>query len=75
MTHHPAYSRPLSSNRAAMRPVSPATAEPPLSCDTCLKEIPASVAQSLEGPDYVHHFCGPACYERWQATHTTADKT
>ena len=27
-----------------------------VSCDVCLAEIPASVAQTFEGPDYVHHF-------------------
>lgn len=43
-----------------------------LSCEECLSEIPASVAHSLEGPDYVHHFCGLECYERWQQTHSTA---
>lgn len=40
--------------------------EATLHCDVCMKEIPGSVAQSLEGPDYVYHFCGPACYSRWE---------
>lgn len=38
-----------------------------VACDVCLKEIPKSAAHSLEGPDYVYHFCGPACYEKWRA--------
>ncbi len=38
-----------------------------IACEVCLKEIPKSVAQSHEGPDYVYYFCGPACYEKWQA--------
>lgn len=37
-----------------------------LACEICLAEIPASVAQSLEGPDYIHHFCGLECYTKWQ---------
>jgi len=36
-----------------------------LACEVCMSEIPASVAHSLEGPDYVHHFCGLECYARW----------
>ena len=43
---------------------SPATE--PIACEVCLKEIPKSVAQSHEGPDYVYYFCGPACYEKWR---------
>ena len=37
-----------------------------LSCEICLAEIPATVAHSMEGPDYVHHFCGLNCLEEWQ---------
>lgn len=37
-----------------------------LQCDVCLTEIPASVSQTLEGPDYVHHFCGLDCLEKWR---------
>jgi hypothetical protein len=39
-----------------------------LSCEVCLVEIPSSVAQSVEGPDYVHHFCGLDCLEVWRKT-------
>jgi hypothetical protein len=38
-----------------------------LSCSVCLAEVPASVAQSFEGHDYVHHFCGLNCLEQWRA--------
>ena len=38
-----------------------------VACEVCLKEIPRSVARSLEGPDYVYHFCGQGCYEKWLA--------
>ena len=41
--------------------------EGPVACEVCLKEIPRSVARSLEGVDYVYHFCGQQCYEKWQA--------
>ncbi len=39
---------------------------PLVSCQVCLKEVPRSVAKSLEGADYVYHFCGADCYQRWQ---------
>lgn len=38
-----------------------------VSCETCLAEIPTDLAQSLEGPDYVHYFCGLDCLAKWQA--------
>jgi hypothetical protein len=38
-----------------------------VACDVCLREIPPSVAQTLEGPEYVYHFCGADCYEHWRA--------
>lgn len=36
-------------------------------CEVCMKEVPGSVAQSLEGSDYVHHFCGLECLGLWRA--------
>jgi hypothetical protein len=39
---------------------------PTIACDVCLTEVPASVAQTAEGPDYVQHFCGLDCLEKWQ---------
>ncbi|MEK7734737.1 MAG: DUF3330 domain-containing protein [Pseudomonadota bacterium] len=45
----------------------PETTDVPIvSCQVCLKEIPKSVAKSLEGPEYVYYFCGADCYYRWQ---------
>ena len=38
-----------------------------VACEVCLKEIPKSVAHSLEGEDYVYYFCGAACHEKWRA--------
>jgi hypothetical protein len=37
-----------------------------VACETCLAEIPADLAQSLEAPDYVHYFCGLECLAKWQ---------
>ena len=37
-----------------------------LSCEVCLIEIPADLAKNFETPDYVHHFCGLDCLERWR---------
>ena len=39
---------------------------PTIACEVCLTEVPASVAQTAEGPDYVQHFCGLDCLEQWQ---------
>jgi hypothetical protein len=36
-----------------------------LTCEDCLSGIPESVAHSLEGPDYILHFCGLHCYDNW----------
>lgn len=45
-----------------------------VSCDLCLAEIPGSVAESYEGPDYVHHFCGLECLGKWQDKLKAAQK-
>lgn len=37
-----------------------------VSCEVCMKEIPVSEARSSEASDYVHHFCGAECYEKWK---------
>ncbi len=34
-----------------------------LSCEVCLAEIPASVAASTEGNEYIQHYCGLDCLE------------
>lgn len=34
-------------------------------CSVCMKEIPASEAKNAEAADYVAHFCGLDCYEKW----------
>jgi hypothetical protein len=35
-------------------------------CQTCLREIPESEALSDEAVDYVSHFCGLDCLQRWR---------
>ena len=42
------------------------TKEKHVACDVCMKEIPASEAKSAEASDYVAHFCGLSCYEKWR---------
>jgi hypothetical protein len=37
-----------------------------LTCDMCLDELPAEDAIREEGKDYVAHFCGLDCLERWR---------
>ena len=41
-----------------------------ISCDICMKEIPKDEARSSEGADYVIHFCGLECYEKWKREKT-----
>ena len=36
-------------------------------CDVCLKEVPITEATVPEATDYVAHFCGLECYEKWKA--------
>lgn len=35
-------------------------------CEVCLKEVPKSEAKIAEAQDYVMHFCGLDCYEKWE---------
>jgi Domain of unknown function (DUF3330). len=37
-----------------------------LSCEMCLKEIPADAAEVADVQDYIHHFCGLDCLEAWK---------
>jgi len=36
-----------------------------IACEICLKEIPVSEAKSEEANDYIAHFCGLDCYDKW----------
>lgn len=44
--------------------------EETIACDVCMNEIPASGAKSDEASDYVAHFCGVECYDKWKAQDT-----
>ncbi len=35
-------------------------------CDVCRKEVPLSEAMIPEAEEYVAHFCGLECYEKWK---------
>ncbi len=35
-------------------------------CHICLAEVPISEVIVSEAADYVAHFCGLECYDRWQ---------
>lgn len=51
----------------------PVPSEPELiQCEVCLREIPGSVAVTVEGADYVHHYCGLDCLARWHACAQTS---
>lgn len=41
-----------------------------VACSTCMTEIPADVALTFDGVDYVQHFCGLDCLEAWKRKHT-----
>lgn len=49
--------------------------EPSTSCCVCCKEIPLDAAFTPEGAEYVEHFCGLECYQRFQARANTATET
>ena len=37
-----------------------------VACEICLKEVPVTEAMVSEATDYVVHFCGLECYEKWK---------
>ncbi|MFZ3082267.1 DUF3330 domain-containing protein [Rhodoferax ferrireducens] len=37
-----------------------------VACEICLKEVPLSEAVVPEATDYVAHFCGLDCYQKWK---------
>ena len=42
-----------------------------LDCDICMNEIPVSEDNSDEARDYVIHYCGIECYQRWRESGKT----
>lgn len=51
------------------------TGQQTVNCKVCLKEIPASAAQSSECEDYVAHFCGTECYDKWEHPQKEANQS
>ncbi|EPJ5825448.1 DUF3330 domain-containing protein [Citrobacter freundii] len=45
------------------------------SCCVCCKEIPLDAAFPPEGAEYVEHFCGLECYQRFEARAKTGNET
>jgi hypothetical protein len=45
-----------------------------VSCEVCLKEIPVDEAKSAEATDYVAHFCGLECFEKWKQKEQPQEK-
>jgi hypothetical protein len=43
-------------------------------CAICRKEVPLSAALIPEAADYVVHFCGLDCYEKWKQQSNRAEK-
>ena len=37
-----------------------------IACEMCMKEVPITEATIPEAADYVVHFCGLECYEKWK---------
>lgn len=58
---------------ADKKPEKKSDSDAPLTCSLCMKEMPHDLAHSLEGPDYVHHFCGLECYRKWQEQQARED--
>ena len=44
-----------------------------LNCDICTREIPADSMHSSEIDDYVVHYCGIECYEKWKLQQEEAE--
>jgi len=46
-----------------------------LECNVCLREIPRTVGNSVEGDEYVSHYCGLDCYQKWRDMHRSEAAT
>jgi hypothetical protein len=44
-----------------------------VTCKVCMKEIPLSEAVVPEAVDYVAHFCGVQCYDKWRKQPATTE--
>lgn len=41
-----------------------------IDCEICLTQIPTDSGTNGETDDYVYHFCGIECYEKWKEQNT-----
>jgi len=55
-----------SESSSGSKPVADDVGKTQVACEVCLTEVPASGAKSEETSDYVAHFCGSECYEKWR---------
>jgi hypothetical protein len=47
-----------------------------VACSVCRQQVPMSEAMNAEASDYVAHFCGLDCFQRWlAASRTPGDDT
>lgn len=44
-----------------------------VACEVCMKEVPISEATVPEATDYVVHFCGLDCYQKWKTQGATPE--
>ena len=52
----------------------PEALETGIECEYRHTGIPATVALSFEGADYIYHFCGPQCLDTWCKATNAHDK-
>lgn len=45
-----------------------------VACSVCLKEVPLSEAVVPEASDYVAHFCGLECFDKWRHQQPNPDQ-
>jgi hypothetical protein len=45
-----------------------------VACDICHKEVPLSEAKVPYAADYVAHFCGLECYDKWRKQSDAEEK-
>lgn len=45
--------------------LTPKEPEQTIACEVCLKEVPTSEIHTMEAEEYMHHFCGLDCLDKW----------
>ena len=44
------------------------------SCDECLKQLPRTAMVRMDMKEYIQHFCGKDCLEKWQKRRERSDE-